>query len=123
MSKNEKSKTDTQKEAVASNLPKLEVMKHPSLGMLVGTSGALTYFGVTDKTGQTKWRLSVNPKKVFDRFEAVCGVEGAGEKEKKEFQTFFQSATAPVKDLRFQVVVVEVEQPKAEALPETPAAG
>lgn len=113
MSKNEKSKSDT-------NLPKLEVVKNPSLGMLVGTSGAITYFGTPD---QTKWRMTVNPQKVFGKYDALCCKEGAGDAEKKAFQTFFQSATAPVKELRHQVVVVEAEQPKPEQAADTPAAG
>lgn len=128
MSTNEKSKIEVSKEllvesrnkiAGALNLPKLEVVKNGSLGMLVGTSGAITYFGTLD---QTKWRMSMNPKKVFDKYEALCAVDGAGEKEKKAFQTFFQSATAPVKRLQHQVVVVEAEQPKNEQAAETPAA-
>ena len=101
--------------ADAMNLPVLELVKNKTLGMLVGTANNVTYFVTND---QSKWRASYNPKRVFDKHVALFGTEGADvEKAKKDFHTFFQSATAPVQGIgaKFKIVV------KDEATPEAPA--
>jgi hypothetical protein len=98
-----------------SKLPSVEVVKNSALGMLVGSDGPLTYFGVTDTTGQTKWRASYNPKRVFDKHTELLGVDLSTEDREaaqKKFNAYFQSVTAPVPVLKFKPVT-KVDAPAA----------
>jgi hypothetical protein len=103
--------------ADAMKLPTLELVKNKTLGMLVGSANNVTYFVSPD---QSKWRASYNPKRVFDKWDSLLNAdltEADREKRKKEFHTFFQSATAPVHGVgaKFKIVVKEDEAPSAPA--------
>jgi hypothetical protein len=103
--------------ADAMKLPVLELVKNKALGMLVGTGNNVTYFVSND---QSKWRASYNPKRVFDKYDALLNVDmGAEDREKakKAFQTFFQSATAPVTGIGRKFKIVVKDEDTAPAAP------
>lgn len=113
MRKPEKSRTTiggNQKVVDETTLPVLEVEKNNSLGMLIGVSGAMTYFGTLD---QAKWRTAFNAKRVFEKYDALLNVDMNDDSRKaaeKAFQTFFQSATQPVANIgsKFKVMIKEL---------------
>jgi hypothetical protein len=98
------------KEEVA-KLPVELATKNETLKCLVVVKNSLTYFGSKDrKTGLMNWRLTANPKRLFDRLDVIGADASLDQATKdKKVSEAFKSFTSPVPKVSFEAKT-EVEQ-------------